>query len=366
MEKKLQVFISSTYTDMIEERQAIVESILKFGHIPAGMELFSANSKKQFDVIKQWIRDSDLFILVLGGKYGSIENKSQKSYIHLEYEYAKKIGKKPIVLVMSDTYIKMKLVKGDYNFQNPEYLDTSYVNFKKSVMDNKLCAFFDDTKSLKNEISAILKNCENAIDKYTGWVKGNTIFPVDIGAGEKCNIISEEYYFEYFDLENAVFINTVKFKSNIKSLKYYTYTFSWMYGGKIRVEPYYENEVFVDSYLDSGYTGYTFRLPYSLDIGMEGRSGIKLFIDNCKDMSHMFISQVAHINNNGSLTLRAKVPDSMKFVNAKFIVDNNTVAGRGNKILKFKENENKNVIEKTIKSRTFGEEYILEWDVMMK
>ena len=40
MNKKLQVFVSSTYTDLIEERQAAVQAILDAGHIPAGMELF--------------------------------------------------------------------------------------------------------------------------------------------------------------------------------------------------------------------------------------------------------------------------------------------------------------------------------------
>lgn len=52
MHKKLQVFVSSTYTDMILERQNAVEAILECGHIPAGMELFAADNKKQFEVIK--------------------------------------------------------------------------------------------------------------------------------------------------------------------------------------------------------------------------------------------------------------------------------------------------------------------------
>ena len=34
MDKKLQVFVSSTYTDLIEERQAAVEAIPNAGHIP--------------------------------------------------------------------------------------------------------------------------------------------------------------------------------------------------------------------------------------------------------------------------------------------------------------------------------------------
>ena len=90
MNKKLQVFVSSTYTDLIEERQAAVEAILDAGHIPAGMELFKAGNKSQLETIYKWIDDSDVYILILGGRYGSIEEISGKSYIQLEYEYAVK------------------------------------------------------------------------------------------------------------------------------------------------------------------------------------------------------------------------------------------------------------------------------------
>lgn len=78
MKKKLQVFVSSTWTDMILERQAAVEAILEAGHIPAGMELFSADNKKQFEVIKKWIRDSDVFILILGGDMEAGRTESGK------------------------------------------------------------------------------------------------------------------------------------------------------------------------------------------------------------------------------------------------------------------------------------------------
>ena len=66
MPKKLQVFVSSTFIDMKDERQAAVEAILQAGHIPAGMELFTAGNKSQWEVIKRWIKESDAFMLVLG------------------------------------------------------------------------------------------------------------------------------------------------------------------------------------------------------------------------------------------------------------------------------------------------------------
>jgi hypothetical protein len=92
-DKKFQIFVSSTYIDLKEERQAAVEAILSAGHIPAGMELFSAGDESQMTVIKRWIDESDIYLLILGGRYGSIEPKSGKSYTQLEFEYAVEIKK---------------------------------------------------------------------------------------------------------------------------------------------------------------------------------------------------------------------------------------------------------------------------------
>ena len=89
--RRLQVFVSSTFKDLIPERQAAVEAILAAGHIPAGMELFTSGDESQMDVIRQWIDESDVYMLILGGRYGSVEKKSKKSYTQLEFEYA--VGK---------------------------------------------------------------------------------------------------------------------------------------------------------------------------------------------------------------------------------------------------------------------------------
>jgi hypothetical protein len=99
-QKKIQIFVSSTYTDLKIERQAAVEAILSSGHIPAGMELFSAGDESQLSVIERWIDESDVYLLILGGRYDSIEKNSGKSYIQLEYEYAIKKGKPLFSLVI--------------------------------------------------------------------------------------------------------------------------------------------------------------------------------------------------------------------------------------------------------------------------
>jgi len=106
MKRKLQVFVSSTFTDLIEERQAAVSAILKAGHIPAGMELFTAADRSQMDIIKNWIDESDVYMLILGGRYGSIEPTTGKSYTELEYDYAVQQGK---ALLLKRKLLRRKL-----------------------------------------------------------------------------------------------------------------------------------------------------------------------------------------------------------------------------------------------------------------
>ena len=106
VKKRLQVFVSSTFNDLKNERQAAVEAILSAGHIPAGMELFTAGDESQMEVIKQWIDESDVYLLILGGRYGSVEPKTGKSYTQLEYEYALGLGKPLFACVVNEAALE--------------------------------------------------------------------------------------------------------------------------------------------------------------------------------------------------------------------------------------------------------------------
>ena len=85
-----------------------MEAILSAGHIPAGMELFAAGDQSQWAVIKAWIEESDVYMLILGGRYGSIEPGSGKSYTQLEYEYAIEIGKPLFAVVITENKLAQK------------------------------------------------------------------------------------------------------------------------------------------------------------------------------------------------------------------------------------------------------------------
>lgn len=170
--KKYQVFISSTYLDMKDERQAAVEAILTAGHIPAGMELFSAGDESQLEVIKRWIRESDIYLLLLGARYGSIEPREQLSYSEVEYDYAVSLNKPHFALVLSDEALKTRsavLEADGVERDNLEKLDT----FREKVL-SKVSRFFDDSKDVKIYIPESIRGLEDRHGPaLIGWVKGD-------------------------------------------------------------------------------------------------------------------------------------------------------------------------------------------------
>jgi hypothetical protein len=82
-----QVFVSSTYTDLVEERRAIIQALLELDCFPAGMEMFPAANEDQWTLIREVIDLSDYYVVVVGGRYGSVSAEGI-SYTEMEYDYA--------------------------------------------------------------------------------------------------------------------------------------------------------------------------------------------------------------------------------------------------------------------------------------
>jgi hypothetical protein len=172
MKKKLQIFISSTYTDLLEERQSAVQAVLRAGNIPAGMELFSAGNKSQLNTIKKWIEESDIYVLILGGRYGSLETESQLSYTEIEYKYAIELGKPFFSLVLDDEMIQNKVKKEGQSVLELDNQD-KYRKFKELVL-SKVCRMCKDESEIKLAILESIIDIQNEFE-LTGWIKGDEI-----------------------------------------------------------------------------------------------------------------------------------------------------------------------------------------------
>jgi hypothetical protein len=152
--KKYQVFISSTYEELKEERKIIIENLLKLNCIPIGMEMISA-SDTIVDVTKHTIDMCDYLILVLGNKYGSL-NSDGISFIEFEYDYA--ISNNIPVLI----FIKNEIDKIE--------TDSNFVRFREKLLNSHFVNFWRTKHELSYSILVSLKNAFIEIPRM-GWTK---------------------------------------------------------------------------------------------------------------------------------------------------------------------------------------------------
>ncbi len=101
MEKRYQVFVSSTYEDLQDERREVMQALLELDCIPSGMELFPAANEDQWTLIKKVIDDCDYYLVVIAGRYGSV-GSAGLSFTEMEYRYALEQGKPIIAFVHKD------------------------------------------------------------------------------------------------------------------------------------------------------------------------------------------------------------------------------------------------------------------------
>lgn len=177
MNKKLQVFVSSTYTDLIEERQAAVQAILDAGHIPAGMELFKAG-KSQMQTIHKWIDESDVYMLILGGRYGSIEPDSGKSYTQLEYEYALSKNMPVFAIVLDNNFLSAK----KHTQKNNSKKEIKKYNAFKELVKSNIVKFVSNIDQISAVIHAQLNDIYiNPDYNLIGWIRLNQSLDNEFG-----------------------------------------------------------------------------------------------------------------------------------------------------------------------------------------
>ncbi|GIO85606.1 hypothetical protein J25TS5_25380 [Paenibacillus faecis] len=168
MRKKLQIYISSTYYDLIEERHTAVESVLRAGHIPAGIE--QSFKESPIHIRKRWIDESDVYMLILGGFYGlTLPDDESKSYTQWEYEYAGETGKPRFAFVVTDEALRQK----PYDFSAIEYYQ-EFQEFKQAVMEQVPIYYVEDVRHIMMVLRDQLP-VYAARDDLSGWVSGKDI-----------------------------------------------------------------------------------------------------------------------------------------------------------------------------------------------
>lgn len=166
MDKRYQVFISSTFEDLQEERKEVMQALLELDCIPSGMELFPASNDDQWSLIKKVIDDCDYYLLIIGGRYGST-NDAGKSYTQMEFEYALSTGK-PIISFLPKNPGLIPMDKSEQNQEKKQKLEEF-----KELAKKKMIKYWENPENLGSVVS---RSMVRLIKDFPteGWVKSGS------------------------------------------------------------------------------------------------------------------------------------------------------------------------------------------------
>ncbi|MDY4388360.1 DUF4062 domain-containing protein [Pectobacterium aroidearum] len=168
MDKRYQVFVSSTFTDLEEERKHVIQTLMEMDCIPAGMELFPAIDETQWEFIKKIIDDCDYYLLIIGGRYGSTADDGL-SYTEKEFDYAVSKGLKVTVLIHEDPD-SLPMKKTELNPESREKLSL----FIDKAQKGRLRKTWRSVQELPGLVALSMTK---TIKTYpaTGWVRADKI-----------------------------------------------------------------------------------------------------------------------------------------------------------------------------------------------
>lgn len=184
MEKKYQIFISSTYEDLKEAREKVRDAILSMMHFPIGMEMFSAGDEEQWEIIQETINSSDYYVLIVGQRYGSEIATGEGagiSYTEKEYRYAKE-QKVPILAFILDDNAHITIADLESDPKKLKKLKA----FKKEVATGRTVEWWKTSEELACQVTAALHK-QMGRKKRPGWVRGDS-FDLEASHAETLNL----------------------------------------------------------------------------------------------------------------------------------------------------------------------------------
>lgn len=188
MDKKYQVFISSTFGDLKNERRAAIETVIDFGHIPVGMEAFHASNEDQWSYITRTIKDCDYYIVIVAERYGSTAPDGI-SFTEKEYDFAKQEGIPIITLLLAEE------ARQSWRSRHADQIDDrAAIERFRQKCKGLLVKFWSNEDQIRSGLATALPQ---VISKFPrdGWIRSRDALRPEI-ANQLSRLIQENEQFK--------------------------------------------------------------------------------------------------------------------------------------------------------------------------
>lgn len=155
-------FISSTFNNLKEAREQVINSLLDLGVFPIAMEHFTVPTNEGFSAIEKLIDAADFFIMIMGKDYGSCDGAGI-SWSEREYDYVIEKGK-PILAIK---FNELNLISNG-KLEDLDEQEAKQVEFSKKI---ELASVASSESNIKDFVSQFYsKN----FSKFLGWSRNKS------------------------------------------------------------------------------------------------------------------------------------------------------------------------------------------------
>lgn len=173
-EKRYQIFISSTFKDLEDERRAVQDTIISMGDFPVQMETFPATDESQMAYIGPLIEQCDYYVLIIGGRYGSIDEKTGLSFTHQEFRHAVSCGV-PVIVLTHGNPSNISIGKAETTDIGREKLREFIAEAEK----DRIRKAWTNKGELQLAVIQALEHAKRAKPR-AGWVRGDSVASSEI------------------------------------------------------------------------------------------------------------------------------------------------------------------------------------------
>lgn len=167
MEKRYQVFVSSTYEDLQEECRGVMQALLALDCIPTGMELFPAADDDSWTLIKRFIEGCDYYIVIVGERYGST-GPDGRSYTEMEYDFAVQAHLPVLAFLHKNSGLLAEGTK-DTDRERAEL-----TAFRKKIEQEKHAKYWASTAELQGLVALSMPRLMKSRPRV-GWVRADAV-----------------------------------------------------------------------------------------------------------------------------------------------------------------------------------------------
>lgn len=151
MSASFTIFVCSTYSDLSQEREGVLDAIRRLKLQHDSMEFFGARAEQPIESCLQEVRASDVLVVIVGHRYGSIVPKLGISYSEAEYSEGFTL-KKPCLVYMRDENVP---ILPKHMERDPEKLKL-LERWKDTLQARHTVATFQDGNLLAVQVAADL------------------------------------------------------------------------------------------------------------------------------------------------------------------------------------------------------------------